>query len=55
MLFIKAAVLGAARAVGALAPGDVEAHFVVAACEVRSNCRSYRFNLIQLFHITDAI
>ena len=28
-----AAVLGAARAVGALKPPGVEAHFVVAACE----------------------
>jgi hypothetical protein len=28
-----AAVLGAARAVGALAPSGVEAHFIVAACE----------------------
>ena len=30
-----AAVLGAARAVGDLAPEGVEAHFIVAACEVR--------------------
>lgn len=29
-----AAVLGAARAIAALQPPDVEAHFVIAACEV---------------------
>lgn len=29
----SAAVLGAARAIGELAPPDVEAHFIVAACE----------------------
>lgn len=31
----SAAVLGAARAVGEIAPEGVEAHFIVAACEVR--------------------
>ena len=30
-----AAVLGAARAIGEIAPEGVEAHFIVAACEVR--------------------
>ena len=32
----SAAVLGAARAVGEIAPEGVEAHFIVAACEVSS-------------------
>eukprot|EP00559_Dactyliosolen_fragilissimus_P005112 CAMPEP_0184855614 /NCGR_PEP_ID=MMETSP0580-20130426/800_1 /TAXON_ID=1118495 /ORGANISM="Dactyliosolen fragilissimus" /LENGTH=532 /DNA_ID=CAMNT_0027350167 /DNA_START=144 /DNA_END=1742 /DNA_ORIENTATION=+ len=36
-----AAVLGAARAVGHLAPDDVEAHFVVAACENMINEKAY--------------
>ena len=31
-----AAVFGAARAIGELAPEGVEAHFIVAACEVCS-------------------
>lgn len=31
---IQAAVLGAAKAVGELAPENVEVHFIVAACEV---------------------
>eukprot|EP00548_Thalassiothrix_antarctica_P008322 CAMPEP_0194132022 /NCGR_PEP_ID=MMETSP0152-20130528/2597_1 /TAXON_ID=1049557 /ORGANISM="Thalassiothrix antarctica, Strain L6-D1" /LENGTH=585 /DNA_ID=CAMNT_0038826933 /DNA_START=197 /DNA_END=1954 /DNA_ORIENTATION=+ len=35
-----AAVLGAARAVGALAPDGVEAHFIVAACENMINERA---------------
>jgi leucyl aminopeptidase len=35
----SAAVLGAARAIGLLAPEGVEAHFIVAACEVSfHNC-----------------
>lgn len=36
----SAAVLGAARAVGELAPDDVEAHFIVAACENMINDRA---------------
>jgi len=36
----SAAVLGAARAVGALAPEGVEAHFIVAACENMINQRA---------------
>lgn len=35
----SAAVLGAARAVGEIAPEGVEAHFIVAACEVRKLIR----------------
>lgn len=31
-----AAVLGAAKAVAQLEPDDVEVHFLIAACEVRS-------------------
>mmetsp|Transcript_19087 Transcript_19087/g.28788 ORF Transcript_19087/g.28788 Transcript_19087/m.28788 type:complete len:628 (+) Transcript_19087:111-1994(+) len=37
----SAAVLGAARAVGELAPEGVEAHFIVAACENMINERAY--------------
>lgn len=37
----SAAVLGAARAIGALAPDGVEAHFVVAACENMINEKAY--------------
>ena len=38
----SAAVLGAARAIGELAPEGVEAHFLVAACEVRK-CTVFLF------------
>eukprot|EP00545_Synedropsis_sp_CCMP1620_P013584 CAMPEP_0119027254 /NCGR_PEP_ID=MMETSP1176-20130426/36791_1 /TAXON_ID=265551 /ORGANISM="Synedropsis recta cf, Strain CCMP1620" /LENGTH=607 /DNA_ID=CAMNT_0006983133 /DNA_START=21 /DNA_END=1844 /DNA_ORIENTATION=- len=37
----SAAVLGAARAIGALAPEGVEAHFIVAACENMINEKAY--------------
>jgi len=37
----SAAVLGAAKAVGDLAPEDVEVHFIVAACENMINERAY--------------
>jgi leucyl aminopeptidase len=36
----SAAVLGAARAIGDLAPPNVEAHFIVAACENMINDRA---------------
>eukprot|EP00542_Grammatophora_oceanica_P021136 CAMPEP_0194032002 /NCGR_PEP_ID=MMETSP0009_2-20130614/5047_1 /TAXON_ID=210454 /ORGANISM="Grammatophora oceanica, Strain CCMP 410" /LENGTH=620 /DNA_ID=CAMNT_0038672321 /DNA_START=63 /DNA_END=1925 /DNA_ORIENTATION=+ len=37
----SAAVLGAARAIGAMAPEGVEAHFIVAACENMINGKAY--------------
>lgn len=39
--------IGAAKAIGALEPEDVEVHFVVAACEVRL----IRLVLIKTFHM----
>ena len=46
----QAAVLGAARAVGALEPEGVEAHFIVAACEVSDFEAILCHFLERLFH-----
>ena len=53
LLHMQAAVLGAAKAIGALEPEGVEVHFIVAACEV---CKSFFFRSIFLiryrFYVT---
>jgi hypothetical protein len=51
-------VLGAAKAVGALEPQDVEVHFIVAACEVGILINillllhfAYTFNIMFIYHL----